>query len=885
MEGQPLKSGDAAAGVTSQALQGHKVSILDGDDGPDAAAGPKLTTLESWNCEVAGEKPHAPLFAYSYFAGVFILSSANTLMAISLWSSMGCGDACIRVFVNNPQYRYIFYGLLGCTLLGLYILDFVSPPHIDGKMFLFCENDYWRKPFALASLVTGFLGVCLFSASVYYSAPLLVSIYMLPLLIACFRQACLPPDPEMPTLDKCDFALRTQYLEQLLDKEADQMSFYSQASLALVASGGVAGIAWLAWWFTAPAEEKSMTDWEENKEAEARFIRWSAPFVVAASYLAFSGLLLLRVWLSKSYARTDQARNEAMVRVASASNKKGTTEQERVLNMRITRMESKIEEDKKSGVLRMDTETKQRYLDQHEAFMSRMTGFVKVAASGGVVLMAVIYVTVQMVASDSHIAFMAQGYMMCFFLTCGSFIYFSFHRLFDALKVWLVDMPLVKSALDAAKSDWAIAMFLCIFLPLAPVFFAMSAIKQKVRRLRGICDEDTWFTKRTMKFLKENVANWNKISLVSKTYIMGVGFILYTLTPRCLNISLSWMGYFMAEFHIALVMLGTFVFGLILFLLPPVPGAPVYFFGGVIITKQWPVAHGGEAMGAFMCVVLCMILKLAACAVQQQIIGRSLGSNETIQQVCGCHKPFIRAIERVLRRDGLSIGKCVILCGGPDWPVSVLAGILKLSLLQCELGTLPIIFYVTPLSLTGSFYVLQDQGDFYVKMSALMFFLTGFITIVLWAGIGWSIQTEFDKYFEELNRPMEKYIQLDWLDFRSSQLEESASVQWEEVPGCLRIVFVGGAALELVVAQFLFLLPTIFFNDFGVTDDWQTLKWLGDDGIVMPLGALALGVSAFAVFGHVVYNIWKKKATAERVHKCNEMKREKQPWRPSGQQH
>ena len=30
-----------------------------------------------------------------------------------------------------------------------------------------------------------------------------------------------------------------------------------------------------------------------------------------------------------------------------------------------------------------------------------------------------------------------------------------------------------------------------------------------------------------------------------------------------------------------------------------------------------------------------------------------------------------------------------ILCGGPDWPTSVLAGILRLSLVECEIGTLP----------------------------------------------------------------------------------------------------------------------------------------------------------------------------------------------------
>lgn len=61
----------------------------------------------------------------------------------------------------------------------------------------------------------------------------------------------------------------------------------------------------------------------------------------------------------------------------------------------------------------------------------------------------------------------------------------------------------------------------------------------------------------------------------------------------------------------------------------------------------------------------------------------------------------MRAIEQVLRRPGMSFGKCMILCGGPagclrrllclsaeDWPTSVLAGILRLSLVQCTIGGL-----------------------------------------------------------------------------------------------------------------------------------------------------------------------------------------------------
>eukprot|EP00913_Durusdinium_trenchii_P028875 g27073.t1 len=106
-----------------------------------------------------------------------------------------------------------------------------------------------------------------------------------------------------------------------------------------------------------------------------------------------------------------------------------------------------------------------------------------------------------------------------------------------------------------------------------------------------------------------------------------------------------------------------------------------------------------------------MVLKLSACATQQKVIGELLGNRQSIRHACGVHRPFMRAIEQVLRRPGMSFGKCMILCGGPDWPTSVLAGILRLSLVQCTIGTLPVILSLIPLALTGSFYLRRDESE------------------------------------------------------------------------------------------------------------------------------------------------------------------------------
>merc|ERR1719181_955537 len=132
------------------------------------------------------------------------------------------------------------------------------------------------------------------------------------------------------------------------------------------------------------------------------------------------------------------------------------------------------------------------------------------------------------------------------------------------------------------------------------------------------------------------------------------------------------------------------VSGMGCFLLPPVPGVPVYIFGGLIVADQCPQ---GFWIGIAICIVISFIMKLCACAMQQKLIGESLGNSIAIKQQCGIHTPGIRAIECVLRAKGWTVGKVAILCGGPDWPTSVMAGLLKLPLGAMLFGTIPIIFF------------------------------------------------------------------------------------------------------------------------------------------------------------------------------------------------
>lgn len=77
----------------------------------------------------------------------------------------------------------------------------------------------------------------------------------------------------------------------------------------------------------------------------------------------------------------------------------------------------------------------------------------------------------------------------------------------------------------------------------------------------------------------------------------------------------------------------------------------------------------------------------------------------------GVNSQAIRAMRVVLSEKGFSANKVYVLVGGPDWPVSVLCGILGLDVLPMLIGSLPVATLVVPTALTGAFAYIGTLED------------------------------------------------------------------------------------------------------------------------------------------------------------------------------
>ena len=113
---------------------------------------------------------------------------------------------------------------------------------------------------------------------------------------------------------------------------------------------------------------------------------------------------------------------------------------------------------------------------------------------------------------------------------------------------------------------------------------------------------------------------------------------------------------------------------------------------------------------------VCTLLKCMACACQQKLIGQNFKNSVAIRKAVGVNSISVRAIRCILMQPGLSYRKVMILCGGPDWPTSVLAGILGTNVWQMVLGTAPIFPVVSCCVIAGAF---QTKASINAEWNAL----------------------------------------------------------------------------------------------------------------------------------------------------------------------
>lgn len=818
-----------------------------------------------------------------YFFLCFFVAGIPCAASLLLWSDIGWGEQVFAYFVGGDVIGYAFGCGAVCIMLILYLLDFFWPPHLEGQYFVLFSQDRFvgRSILAVAGVLIYIAALNL--AESYPSVPIQCTVLMGPLLTTVVRALTRPvqKDPMVAALQGVDRmskmgSMRLMKMQVYVGSEKDATAFYAGSMTAFMLLGLATIIVWVVWALSNNIDFGNVTF--GDAASELTYIRWISPVAVGLAYLMFGLIVSLRVGLASSYDHGDML----MKMVKEADQERTKTGRLSIQRKTLVGMVAQqLETDDlncRNAFEKLSPSQKDKFAEKQMRNLDLVSRMIKTCGCVFALMIGTTWMASQLVASNSHLSDLVLGFLGVFALSFFLFVMVAFQRLNAVMTEWCQKLPLYRLSLALIRSDWVRAMLVFGFSPAIPFVLVLSFVNQRVRRCRHLDgrpkaddvlervpeeddqdeqpQEPTWFTKRVAQQVDTMRDEWNWISILLKVYIFGLLMLLYTTFPIMLNIFLAWLSSAMAGLDFAIVCAGIVAAGLCCFLLPPVPGVPVYIFAGIIIADNCP--WGFEA-GAGIAIGVGFVLKLLACAMQQKLIGERLGKWTFIRAQVGINQPMIRALEAVLRKPGLSLGKVSILCGGPDWPTSVLAGILRLSLVECEIGTLPIIFFVGACSLSGSFYLKQEESEFWDRIATFMMSASVLLCVLLQIMGVWAIQTELDRNEWELTKPLEQNLHLDWLDFKATQVAKSRPLRWPEIPLWLKLLTILGVLGQVMTGQLFYWVSSICFGEFEVTDDINELVlWVdGSTGLVLLPGlfgcAICLGgwISYFALVGWV----------------------------------
>jgi len=789
-----------------------------------------------------------------YVLGCLTAALGTSGLCVGLWSDMGCGTKFLKFMQEHEAYA-IHCATVVVTLIAiLYMLDFFAPAHLPGRYCVLFDSRAFLGRCCLALAVLAAVSWVYLSANRFPTLPLVITFMFSPMLIVLLRRVTMPVVPERPVSFAAVRSLedRIALIKLLGWEEKDEKNFYTAAMYSFAVAGLACVAVWIPWAFTYEETfNAALVAATTADDRELLFVRWASPTFIAVSNFVCAGFAGLRVSQNGAYSATDHIKNQLVFDFKSST--------QRHMQYRIAWLRARVvAAHNQEELVKTTRDQLQHYLVQHISATRKLSKIVKAVGLTIIALILALHIVFQMTASVNHTAIMVEGFLAEYLIIFAVFIFVSFNRVSRKMSVELMDLPLVKNISSCTRATWARALLLCLALPLVPFVLAVSFLNQALRKCRGIAKSSSLLTDRVNAAL-EHMASWCWPDIIKWCYIMAAVLMIFRMSPIFLNVLLAWMNWVMSDLNFWLICGATFAMGSFLFMLPPVPGPIIYPFAGIVMSdpNKCPFGFWG---GCIISIVVSFVMKMTACTLQQKGIGEQLGGHVSIRRAVGIHTAPIRAIENVLKQPGLSVGKCMILCGGPDWPTSVLAGILRLSLWQCLLGTCPIILSIVPMALTGSFYLKRNESEVWLRTGNLMLFLTTLVSAVFLVGIGWAIQDEYDKRGDEINKPKEVFVELEWLDYRSRRAAEKCKVGWSDIPRFLKAWYTTGAVMATLAGHLLMWFTGRCFGTFQLTDDIETLVWFGRPGaLIQPLGLVGLAVGVLSYSGFVGFSTWRKR--------------------------
>ena len=271
----------------------------------------------------------------------------------------------------------------------------------------------------------------------------------------------------------------------------------------------------------------------------------------------------------------------------------------------------------------------------------------------------------------------------------------------------------------------------------------------------------------------------------------------------------------------------------------------MYIAGGIILTSKTEEQFGFIG-GLLFTLAICFGLKMTAITMQQKLIGELFGARSTyIRSLVSINSDTLKAMKIILSKPGIHISKVVILIGGPDWPTSVLTGIMRLPLCQMLLGSVPVIFLIAPCVVSGAMLVKASEGGIYTSLNTISITLTFVVQSMSMLGAMHFLAKKVKENQEEINA-MPNDAEVEKLDQKTATKREMTREwgAWKNL-GCAMKTGHRIAVLLMIASCYMFqLLGKQIFVTYAITDTIDDAL----DGNVVNLVKRPFGLFPLACF-------------------------------------
>ncbi|KAL7433449.1 hypothetical protein ACHAXM_003585, partial [Skeletonema potamos] len=420
--------------------------------------------------------------------------------------------------------------------------------------------------------------------------------------------------------------------------------------------------------------------------------------------------------------------------------------------------------------------------------------------------------------------------------------------------------------------DIARGLFIVTCAPIILIYFCFSITNQLIRKTKifpfsePVGDSDDIFTTRTRTQINQ-LKSWDRARVYTFAVYWGIFFmVMQVLVAKLTVVFLSWLIEQTANFGLGIVTAILVGVGVVMFLLPPVPGVPVYLTLGIVLPAQGHNVLGWVGSIAYS-TAIGLLLKLFSSALQQKMIGENLSRYVRVRQFVGVNSTLMKAMRLVLSEDGLSVPKVAILIGGPDWPTSVLCGIMRLSLPQIILGTTPVVFLIFPTCVTGALLYmasLKDQsGNAEFSWAGTVSTITASLTALVQFGsmvvAAYYLERTADKRVDDV-AAIEDDAEVKKADDEAAYLNKCyrEATQWNDIPVVPKLLMQSSLACIVTSCYIVQLFSSLCFTEHTLTDSIDGNLQGNVGNLFLPLGWIATGLFVGSVVLMYAFTSWGK---------------------------